>query len=118
MSNHETSCQNVLKLNCNDSKTSATSWNTNINESGTMLGQISVLKTLNTIKKKYRSSSILKLASLLNHILFRAEFVGVEFGPILGTALPVSNSCQGSPNMTTTPFCFFIDILIFAFPAR
>ena len=25
---------------------------------------------------------------------------------ILGTALPVSNSCQDSPNMTTTPFCF------------
>ena len=40
------------------------------------------------------------------------------FTIILGTALPVSNSCQGSPNMTTTPFCFFIDILIFAFPAR
>ena len=53
MSNHVMSCLNVLKLNYIDSKKSATSWNMNFNESGTMWGPISMLKKLNK-NKKYR----------------------------------------------------------------
>ena len=51
MSNHVTSCPNVLKLNYIDSKKSANSCNMNINELGTMRGPISMLGTLNTNKK-------------------------------------------------------------------
>ena len=48
---HVTSCPNVLKLNYIDSKKSAISWNMNINELGTMLGPISMVRTVNTNKK-------------------------------------------------------------------
>ena len=50
MSNHVTSCPNVLKLIYIDSKKSANSWNTNINELATMRGPISMLRTFNTNK--------------------------------------------------------------------
>ena len=54
VSNHVMSCPNILKLNYIDSKNSANSWYMNINELGTMRGPISMLRTLNTNKKKYR----------------------------------------------------------------
>ena len=50
MSNHVTSCPNVLKLNYIDSKKSANSWNTKTNKLGTMWGPINMLRTLNTNK--------------------------------------------------------------------
>ena len=49
--NHVTLCPNVLKLNYLDSKKSVNSWNMNINDLGTMLGPISMLRTLNTNKR-------------------------------------------------------------------
>ena len=50
MSNHVTSCPNVLKLNYIDNKKGAKRWNMNINELGTMRGPISMLRTLNRKK--------------------------------------------------------------------
>ena len=57
MSNHVTSCLNVLEPNYIDGKNSAVSWNTNINELGTIPGSISMLRPLNE-NRKYRTQTM------------------------------------------------------------
>ena len=63
--------------------------------------------------KKYHAWSCQNVCVALSFLL---DKIFIRFGtklyrqvvriPILGTALPVSNSCQGSRNMTTTPFFY------------
>ena len=72
------SCLNVLKLNYIDSKKKATSWNTNINESGTVGGPIKLLKTLNTnIKKKLNGRKKTSTEGLQSLIFSSEGFVGI-----------------------------------------
>ena len=80
MSNHVTYCLNVLKLNYFDSKKSATSWNTNINELGTMRGPISMLRTLN----KLEDLTVLKRSpDLLNNVKIGQDQLQLKMKHIL-----------------------------------
>ena len=111
------SCLNVPTLNDIDSMKSATSWNTNINESGTMWRPIRLLKTLNTNKKistlnfgVYMVSSMLRLQLLApKHIVIKrlARFSSSGYKQLKYIVCIISGCVFGGGREIKIPKCYF-----------